>query len=52
MDLPGDVLCVPDLLFRKSRIDLIVPPIFAAVVVAGSACVVRAFGLWADDDVI
>ncbi|KGN54232.1 uncharacterized protein LOC101207834 [Cucumis sativus] len=50
MDIPGDVLCVPDRLFRKSGIDLIVPPIFAAVVVAGSACFVRALGLWADDD--
>ncbi|XP_022972738.1 uncharacterized protein LOC111471253 [Cucurbita maxima] len=50
MNFPGDVVCVPDNLFRKSGIDLIVPPIFAAVVVAGSACFVRALGLWADDD--
>lgn len=49
MDLPGEVLCLPAHLFAKFRMDLLVPPVFAAVVVAGSACLVRAMGLWEDD---
>lgn len=50
LDLPGEVLCLPSHLFRKSNIDLIVPPVFAAVVVAGSAWVVRAVGLFEQSD--
>ena len=49
MDLPGEVLCLPAHLFAKFSMDLLVPPVFAAVVVAGSACLVRAMGLWEDD---
>ncbi|GMH10157.1 hypothetical protein Nepgr_011998 [Nepenthes gracilis] len=45
IDLPSEVFCVPAHLFQRSKMDLIVPPVFAAVVVAASACVVRAFGL-------
>ncbi|KAI9085814.1 hypothetical protein K1719_032228 [Acacia pycnantha] len=48
LDVPGDILCFPPQLFTKSKIDLIVPPVFAAVIVAASACVVRAVGLWED----
>ncbi|KAK7279452.1 hypothetical protein RJT34_24505 [Clitoria ternatea] len=48
--LPLDVpVCFPAQLFGKSRIDLIVPPIFAALIVAASACVVRAVALWEHD---
>ncbi|KAF6143222.1 hypothetical protein GIB67_038063 [Kingdonia uniflora] len=36
-------------ILRKSNLDYFVPPIFAAVVVAGSAIVVSALGLWEDD---
>lgn len=50
LDVPGNVLCLPAHLFSKSKIDLIVPPVFAAVVVAGSACLVKAVGLWEDDE--
>ncbi|XP_050886027.1 uncharacterized protein LOC127091432 [Lathyrus oleraceus] len=46
LDVPGDTLCIPGHLFVKSKIDLIVPPVFAALIVASSACVVRAVGLW------
>ncbi|XP_027349884.1 uncharacterized protein LOC113861329 [Abrus precatorius] len=46
LDVPGDILCFPAHLFIKSKIDLVVPPVFAAVIVAASACVVRAVGLW------
>ena len=49
LDVPGDTLCFPVHLFMKSKIDLIIPPIFAAVIVAASACVVRAVGLWEHD---
>ncbi|CAL9002503.1 unnamed protein product [Prunus brigantina] len=50
-DVPGDILCLPAHLFSKSSIDFIVPPVFAAVVVAGSAFLVRAVGLWETDEV-
>nr|XP_007144455.1 hypothetical protein PHAVU_007G157600g [Phaseolus vulgaris]ESW16449.1 hypothetical protein PHAVU_007G157600g [Phaseolus vulgaris] len=38
--------CFPARLLTKTSIDVIVPPIFAALIVAASACVVRAVGLW------
>ncbi|XP_048429483.1 uncharacterized protein LOC125472292 [Pyrus x bretschneideri] len=50
-DVPGDVLCLPAHLFSKSAIDFIVPPVFAAAVVAASAYLVRAVGLWEADEV-
>lgn len=50
MDVPGEIICLPAHRFVKSSIDFIVPPIFAAVIVAGSAFVVRAVALWEDDD--
>ncbi|OVA03522.1 hypothetical protein BVC80_1651g21 [Macleaya cordata] len=48
LDGPGEVFCFPAHLFKKSKMDYFVPPIFAAAVVAGSAFVVRAMGLWED----
>ncbi|KAE9621861.1 hypothetical protein Lal_00032747 [Lupinus albus] len=45
LDVPGDILCFPAHLFMKSKIDLIALPVFAAVIVAASVCVVRAMGL-------
>ncbi|XP_030449795.1 uncharacterized protein LOC115672167 [Syzygium oleosum] len=50
VDLPGEVVCLPAHLFSRSRADLVVPPVFAAVVVAGSALVVRALALGEEDD--
>ncbi|OAY41268.1 uncharacterized protein LOC110623757 [Manihot esculenta] len=50
VDVPGEIVCLPAQLFVRSKIDLIVPPVFAAVVVAGSAWVVRAMGLWDDHE--
>ncbi|XP_021290060.1 uncharacterized protein LOC110420953 [Herrania umbratica] len=49
-DVPGAKLCLPDHLVRRSKIDWIVPPVFAAVVVTGSAWVVRGMGLWEFDE--
>lgn len=50
VDVPGEIVCLPAQLFVRSKIDLIVPPVFAAVVVAGSAWVVRAMGFWDDHE--
>ncbi|KAJ9554906.1 hypothetical protein OSB04_009520 [Centaurea solstitialis] len=50
-DVPSELFCLPAEMFKKSKMDLVVPPIFAAVVVAASACLVRALGLWEVDDV-
>nr|XP_043614180.1 uncharacterized protein LOC122586140 [Erigeron canadensis] len=49
-DVPSEFFCLPAEMFKKSKMDLMVPPIFAAIVVAASACLVRAFGLWEVDD--
>lgn len=46
---PGEVVCLPAQLFQRSKIDVMVPPMFAALVVAGAACFVRAMGLWEGD---
>ncbi|KAF3449260.1 hypothetical protein FNV43_RR09988 [Rhamnella rubrinervis] len=49
LDLPGEIFCLPAHRFMRSKIDFIVPPIFAAVIVAGSAFLVRAVALWEND---
>lgn len=46
LDGPQDGLCVPANMFRKSGMDFAVPPIFAALVVTGSALFVQNLGLW------
>lgn len=48
LDMAGEILCLPAHRFTKSNIDLIVPPVFAAVVVAGSAFLVGAAALHLD----
>ncbi|GMI96500.1 hypothetical protein like AT2G37530 [Hibiscus trionum] len=50
MDVAGEKLCLPVHLFGKSKIDWIIPPVFAAVIVTGSAWVVRGMGLWEFDE--
>jgi len=45
-----EVLCLPAQFFERSNLDLIVPPVFAAIVVAASACFVRSIGLWEVDE--
>ncbi|MQL74763.1 hypothetical protein Taro_007105 [Colocasia esculenta] len=50
LDVPGEVLCLPALLFGRSKLDLLVPPVFAAVVVTASALLVRAVGLWEEEE--
>ncbi|KAG6386349.1 hypothetical protein SASPL_155247 [Salvia splendens] len=50
LDIPPEDFCLASRLFRRSEIDMLVPPLFAAVIVAGSAFAVRALGLWEGDD--
>ncbi|KAE9612252.1 hypothetical protein Lalb_Chr06g0171021 [Lupinus albus] len=45
LDLPRDVICFSPHLFSKSYFDLIVPPLFAALIVTASAFMVQAMGL-------
>ncbi|WOG91205.1 hypothetical protein DCAR_0310453 [Daucus carota subsp. sativus] len=52
MDIPTEIFCIPVEMFRRSKMDLIVPPVFAAVIVACSAYVVRALALWEDDTIV
>ncbi|KAG9147872.1 hypothetical protein Leryth_003470 [Lithospermum erythrorhizon] len=37
-------------LFRRSKMDWLVPPVFAAIVVSTCAYAVKAMGLWEDDN--
>ncbi|XP_010509324.1 PREDICTED: uncharacterized protein LOC104785755 [Camelina sativa] len=46
LDLPTEIICLPANLFRRSKMDLVVSMIFAAMVVALSAVFVRIMGLW------
>ncbi|CAH2038640.1 unnamed protein product [Thlaspi arvense] len=41
MDFPGDNVCIPSHMVKRSRFDLFVPSIFAAVMVTASACLIR-----------
>lgn len=50
LDIPSENLCFPSRFLKRSRLDFLVPPVFAAVIVAGSACVVRAMGLFEVED--
>ena len=52
MDFPGESACVPSHMVKRSRFDLFMPPIFAAVMVTASACLIRScFGTEDMDDV-
>lgn len=46
LDKPGDVICLPAHMVGRSNMDFLIPPIFAAMVVAASAFFVHAVGLW------
>ncbi|XP_051132353.1 uncharacterized protein LOC127252274 [Andrographis paniculata] len=50
LDNPSEHFCFPSQVFKRSRIDVIVPPVFAAVIVSGSAFLVKALGLWESDE--
>ncbi|CAK7333835.1 unnamed protein product [Dovyalis caffra] len=51
LDVPGEIMCLPAHLFKRSTVtDSIVSLLFAALVVVVSAWVVRAMGLWEDDE--
>ncbi|KAL8480538.1 hypothetical protein ACS0TY_026638 [Phlomoides rotata] len=50
LDTPSERLCFPARLIKRSGIDVVVPPVFAALVVVGSACLVKAVGLFEAED--
>ncbi|XP_010457986.1 PREDICTED: uncharacterized protein LOC104739362 [Camelina sativa] len=41
VDFAGESVCVPSSMVKRSRFDLFVPSIFAAVMVTASACLIR-----------
>lgn len=49
LDYPKEVMCFPANMVRRSKLDFLLPTLFAALVVAASACVVRSLGLWESD---
>ncbi|EOY34110.1 hypothetical protein SCA6_010152 [Theobroma cacao] len=46
LDFPTVKVCLPAHMVKRSKADFFVPTVFAGLVVAGSACVVRSLGLW------
>lgn len=46
IDFPREVVCLPAHMARRSELDFFVPTLFAALVVAASACVICSLGLW------
>ncbi|XP_010553291.1 PREDICTED: uncharacterized protein LOC104823422 [Tarenaya hassleriana] len=50
LDFPSEMFCFPASMFGRSKVDLVVPPVFSAIVVAVSAVVVRTMGLWESDE--
>lgn len=46
LDNPSEVMCFPAHFVRRSTFDFFLPTVFAALVVSGSACMVRSLGLW------
>ncbi|GJN05796.1 hypothetical protein PR202_ga23461 [Eleusine coracana subsp. coracana] len=47
---PWDVVCLPAGMFGRAPPDVIVPLVFAMVVVAGAIWFTTAVGVWEDDD--
>ncbi|XVF68718.1 hypothetical protein PTKIN_Ptkin11bG0024100 [Pterospermum kingtungense] len=46
LDLPGEKVCLPAHMVKRSNIDFFVPTLFTSLVVAASAFLVRSLGLW------
>ncbi|EPS67282.1 hypothetical protein M569_07498 [Genlisea aurea] len=46
LDVPSEKFCFPSRFLTGSEMDFVVPPIFAAFMVVGSAFVIKAMGLW------
>lgn len=46
LDVPGEIPCVPRSMLGMSDFDFLLPTVFAAVAVFGSACLLRSLGLW------
>ncbi|GLT37268.1 hypothetical protein SLA2020_115980 [Shorea laevis] len=44
LDFPRESVCLPANAVKRSNLDFFVPTIFAGLIVAGSACVVRSLG--------
>ncbi|RCV24675.1 hypothetical protein SETIT_5G104600v2 [Setaria italica] len=47
---PWDVVCVPAGMFGRAKPDVVVPLVFAVVVVTGAVWFTTAVGVWEDDD--
>ncbi|XVF05551.1 hypothetical protein REPUB_Repub05bG0181800 [Reevesia pubescens] len=50
LDFPWEKVCLPAHMVKRSNVDFFVPTVFAGLVVAGSACLVRSLGLWESED--
>ncbi|KAJ8750614.1 hypothetical protein K2173_015788 [Erythroxylum novogranatense] len=46
MDIPGETVCLPYQMLRRSSLDFFVPTMVATLVVSASACFVRSLALW------
>ncbi|KAK2643141.1 hypothetical protein Ddye_024904 [Dipteronia dyeriana] len=46
LDFPRESVCLPSHMVKRSKLDFFVPTVFAGLIVAGSAFVVRSMCLW------
>ncbi|GAB4860188.1 hypothetical protein Ancab_011668 [Ancistrocladus abbreviatus] len=49
LDLPGERLCFPSNMVKRSGFDIFIPTVFAGLIVAGSALVLRSLDLWQNE---
>ncbi|XP_074290567.1 uncharacterized protein LOC141617281 [Silene latifolia] len=46
LDIPGERLCFPAYMMKRSSLDILIPTMFAALIVTSSALLLRSLGLW------
>lgn len=44
LDLPGERVCLPAHMLKRSALDVFIPTLFSALIVAASALLLRALG--------
>ncbi|KAL9247692.1 hypothetical protein vseg_021099 [Gypsophila vaccaria] len=48
LDIPGERLCLPAYVMKRSSVDVFIPTMFAALIVASSAMLLKFLGFWHD----
>ncbi|KAK9727276.1 hypothetical protein RND81_05G270700 [Saponaria officinalis] len=48
LDIPREQLCLPAYMMKRSSVDVFIPTMFAALIVASSALLLKFLGFWHD----